>query len=113
MVLDRNFSTHWKYSLIRAEFESTLFLEVCKILHVNMSRTTPLHPQSDRVIERMNYQLTLIPETINETVMSDWTYSLPDLKLGCSSEEALALDNYASKSALKNKRHRIDTISKE
>ncbi|XP_050507422.1 uncharacterized protein LOC126885038 [Diabrotica virgifera virgifera] len=35
-------------------FESALFQNVCKFIGVNKTRTTPLHPQSDGMVERMN-----------------------------------------------------------
>ena len=35
-------------------FESTVIAEVCKILAIKKSRTTPYHPQSDGLVERCN-----------------------------------------------------------
>ena len=35
-------------------FESVVFQEVCQILGINKTRTTPLHPQSDGMVERFN-----------------------------------------------------------
>jgi len=35
-------------------FESTLIREVCKMLGITKTRTTPYHPQSDGMIERFN-----------------------------------------------------------
>ena len=37
-----------------SNFESTLFKEVCRILGIQKTRTTPLHPQSDGMVERGN-----------------------------------------------------------
>lgn len=36
------------------QYESNLFLELCRMLQINKTRTTPLHPRSDGMIERMN-----------------------------------------------------------
>lgn len=36
------------------EFESELFCEICSLLGIAKSRTTPYHPQSDGMIERFN-----------------------------------------------------------
>ncbi|CAC5361869.1 unnamed protein product [Mytilus coruscus] len=36
------------------EFESVFFAEICKLLGVEKSRTTPNHPQSDGMVERYN-----------------------------------------------------------
>ena len=36
------------------DFMSQVFSEVCKIFHVEKTRTTPWYPQSDGLCERMN-----------------------------------------------------------
>ena len=36
------------------QFESQLLSEVCKLLHIHKTRTTPYHPQSDVLVERFN-----------------------------------------------------------
>ena len=36
------------------QFESELVAEVCKLLGILKTRTTPYHPQSDRLIERFS-----------------------------------------------------------
>lgn len=38
----------------RKEFESDLFSDICSLLGISSSRTTPCHPQSDGKIERFN-----------------------------------------------------------
>ncbi|XP_063215566.1 retrovirus-related Pol polyprotein from transposon 412 isoform X1 [Bacillus rossius redtenbacheri] len=38
-------------------FESTVFQEVCRLLGINKTRTTALHPQSDGMVERFNRTL--------------------------------------------------------
>ena len=37
-----------------SEFDSELIKEVCRLLRVNKTRTTPYHPQSDGLVERAN-----------------------------------------------------------
>ncbi|CAK6964302.1 unnamed protein product [Scomber scombrus] len=39
------------------DFKSQVFGEVCRRLGVNKTRTTPLHPQSDGLVERFNRTL--------------------------------------------------------
>lgn len=38
-------------------FESSVFQELCQILEIKKTRTTPLHPQSDGMVERFNRTL--------------------------------------------------------
>ena len=48
------------------QFESELIAEVCKLLGINKSRTTPYHPQSDGLVERFNRTLLAMLATISE-----------------------------------------------
>ena len=51
-------------------FESALFKEMCCLLGMSKTRTIPLHPQSDGMVERMNRtteaQLSILFKTIKE-----------------------------------------------
>lgn len=38
----------------RINFESKVFAEICKLLDIERTRATPLHPQSDGQVERFN-----------------------------------------------------------
>ena len=48
-----------KFTLTKdaCKFESVLFKEVCRLLHIEKTRTTPLHPQSNGMVERLNRSL--------------------------------------------------------
>lgn len=38
----------------RRNFEPILFIGICETIGIPKTRTTPLHPQSDSMVERMN-----------------------------------------------------------
>ena len=54
------------------QFESQLLKEVCTILRVNKTRTTPYHPQSDGLIERFNRTLLSMLSTSVEDSPFEW-----------------------------------------
>lgn len=59
------------------EFESRVFKECCRLLGVDKTRTTPLHPQSDGMVER--YNATLVGQLARycEEGQQDWDEWLP------------------------------------
>ena len=61
-------------------FEAKVIREICHLLGVTKTRTTPYHPQSDGLVERFNRTLL---EMLSTTVADehDWDLSLPTLLL--------------------------------
>ena len=58
-------------------FESRLFEQLMQLLELDKTRTTPFHPQSNAVIERMNKTLqNMLAKCINEE-QSIWSQQLP------------------------------------
>ncbi|KAJ8369446.1 hypothetical protein SKAU_G00094740 [Synaphobranchus kaupii] len=58
-------------------FESQLLVEVCKRLGVTKTRTTPLHPQSDGLVERFNRTLATQLAILASQHQRDWDRHLP------------------------------------
>ena len=54
------------------QFESHLVAEVCKLLSINKTRTTPYHPQSDGLIERFNRTLLSMLASSGAQFSPDW-----------------------------------------
>ena len=49
------------------QFESQLFAEMCKMLHIKKTRITPYHPQSNGMVERFNKTLVgMLQAYVNE-----------------------------------------------
>uniref|UniRef100_A0A671YZ42 Integrase catalytic domain-containing protein n=1 Tax=Sparus aurata TaxID=8175 RepID=A0A671YZ42_SPAAU len=62
-------------------FESALFKELCRLLHMHKSRTTPYHPQSDGLIERFNRTLLSMLSLFVEDNQLNWDTLLPYVML--------------------------------
>ena len=60
-------------------FESELFQELCSILSIQNTRTTPYHPQSDGMIEQFNQTLLNILSINASQNPENWDEVLPKL----------------------------------
>ena len=58
-------------------FESRLFAKTCQLLGIRKTRTTPLHPQSDGMVERMNRTLCGSLSKYVDKHHRDWDSHLP------------------------------------
>ena len=58
-------------------FESTVFSEMCRLLGVKKTRTTPLHPQSDGMVERFNRTLEAQLSKFVDQNQRDWDEHIP------------------------------------
>ena len=61
--------------------QSALFKEVCKLLEIDQERTTPYHPQSDGLVERMNRSLEAMLSMFVSPSQRDWDHYLPFLMM--------------------------------
>ncbi|XP_055999552.1 uncharacterized protein K02A2.6-like [Ostrea edulis] len=59
-----------------AQFESKLFTEMCKLLHIKKTHTNPYHPQSDGMVEFNKTLATMLSSYVNEH-HKDWDEYLP------------------------------------
>ena len=59
-----------------SNFESKVMAEVCKLLDIEKTRTTPLHPQSDGQVERYNQTLIEMPRGKLRDGQEDWDLQL-------------------------------------
>lgn len=58
-------------------FESALFQEVCQLLGMHKTRTTPAHPQSDGMVERFNQTLENHLAKVVDEHQRDWDQYIP------------------------------------
>ena len=66
-------------------FESNVFQEMCALLGIHKTRTTPLHPQSDGMVERINRTLEAQLSKFVDEHQRDWDHYVPFLMLALRS----------------------------
>jgi len=58
-------------------FESRLFERLCDLLGIRKTRTTPLHPQSDGIVERFNKTMKQHLSKVVDQHQKDWDQHIP------------------------------------
>ncbi|KAL1272916.1 hypothetical protein QQF64_028778 [Cirrhinus molitorella] len=66
-------------------FESRVFSVMCDKLGIHKTRTTPLHPQSDGLVERFNRTLAEQLAIVTAKHQRDWDMHLPFILMACRS----------------------------
>jgi transposase InsO family protein len=69
------------------QFESLLFQEMCSLLQIEKTHTTPYHPQSDGMVERFNRTLLKMMSIYLNERHTDWDEKLPYVMLAYRSSE--------------------------
>ena len=62
-------------------FESAVFQEMCELYGIKKTRTTPLHPQSDGMVERFNRTLEEYLRKVVSAHQKDWDQHIPKFLL--------------------------------
>ena len=71
----------WIHSDQGRNFESELFSELCGLLEIHKTRTTPYHPQSDGMVERFNRTCQQMLKCFINENRDDWDDHLPYIML--------------------------------
>lgn len=69
------------------QYESELFTEMCRLLGIQKTRTTPYHPQSDGMVERFNRTLTAMLSAYVQENQRDWDTHIPYIMMAYRSAE--------------------------
>ncbi|VDI42665.1 Hypothetical predicted protein [Mytilus galloprovincialis] len=76
------------------QYESAVFRELCQLLEINKTRTTPLHPRSDGMIERVNRTVNDILSKYIKKHQKDWDEHLDYID---DNEEENFISEYVNK----------------
>ena len=68
-------------------FESVLCAEMCQLLGIKKTRTTPYHPASDGMVERFNRTLEMQLSKFADDNQKDWDLHIPFLVMAYHSAD--------------------------
>eukprot|EP00731_Ephydatia_muelleri_P034801 Em0078g1a len=74
------------------QFESDLVKEICELLQIRKTRTTPYHPQCNGMVERFNRTLLDMLSTAVGNHQADWQQHIRKLCLAYNSSAKLPID---------------------
>ena len=78
------------HSDMGAQFESKVIKEMSNVLHIRKTHTTPYHPQSDGLVERLNRTIqNMLTASINGQV-DEWESYLPKVCLAYNTSKHAA-----------------------
>ena len=78
------------------QFESDLVMEMCKLLHIEKTQTTPYHPQSDGLVQHFNHTLEDMLATTVEEHLFDWKDRLPKVIMAYNTSKQSSRASYTS-----------------
>ena len=58
-----------------SQFEASLFSQMCELLQIGKTRTTPYHPKSDGMVERFNKTLASMLRMFVDENQRDWAFT--------------------------------------
>ncbi|XP_046575996.1 uncharacterized protein LOC124284000 [Haliotis rubra] len=77
------------------EFISRLLTELCKLLEAKRLRTSPFHPQTNAVVERMNSVIAQAIRVYCEDAREAWPHLLPSIMAGYRLSPAINSTGYS------------------
>ena len=87
LVVSRFGIPYFIHSDQKRQFESKLFTEMCKLLQITKTRTTPYHPISDGMVDRFNKTLTAMLSAFVNKNHTNWYEKLQFVKMAYRSTE--------------------------
>ena len=69
------------------QFEGKVFTEMCRVLNIKKTRTTPYHPKSDGMVERFNKTLLSMLRTLVDENQTYWDELFPFVLMAYRSVE--------------------------